>query len=142
MGNSYRRPFIVRAVEPDFWEKYGNLKLDALDYIYGGVETRSVYSPPLLLPQALVMRFFGRSQQWSALTVFYLCRLIGLFCFLALTWYAIRIIPFGKWILAILAASPVAALQAVTVGADAISNGIALLFVAGTLAIVNRDEIR
>jgi hypothetical protein len=59
---SYRRPFIVRPVEADFWEKYGNLRLDALGYIYSGVQTRSVYSPPLLLPQALVMRFLGRSQ--------------------------------------------------------------------------------
>jgi uncharacterized membrane protein len=139
---SYRRPFIVRAVEPDFWEKYGDLQLDAHDYIYRGVETRSVYSPPLLLPQALVMRYFGRSQQWSALTVFYLCRLIGLVSFLALAWFAVRIIPFGKWILAILATSPVAVLQASTVSADAISNGIALLFIAGTLAIANRREIR
>src|SRR5215510_3049565 len=60
---SYRRPFIVRAVEPDFWKKYGGLKLDAHDYIYRSIETRSVYSPPLLLPQALVMRYLGRSWQ-------------------------------------------------------------------------------
>lgn len=139
---SYRRPFIVRAVEPDFWIKYNNLPLDAHDYIYGSVETRSVYAPPLLLPQALVMRYLGRSRQLPALTVFYACRLIGLLSFMVLAWFAVRIIPFGKWILAILACSPVAILQASTVSADAISNGIALLFIAGSLAVANRREIR
>ena len=138
---SYRRPFIVRAVEPDFWTKYGNLKLDAHDYIYGSLETRSVYSPPLLLPQALVMRYLGRSWQLPALTVFYACRLIGLFSYLLLVWLAVRLIPFGKWPLAVLAASPVAILQASTVSADAISNGIAFLFIAGTLFVAGKKEL-
>ena len=138
---SYRRPFIVRAVEPDFWDKYGGLTLDAHDYIYGSVETRSVYSPPLLLPQALVMRYLGRSWQLPALTVFYACRLIGLLSYLLLTWLAVRLIPFGKWILAILATSPVAILQASTISADTISNGIAFLFIAGTLFIAEKKEI-
>ena len=54
---SYRRQFLVTAVEPGLWEKYGNLSIDAYDYIYGSVETRSVYSPPLLVPQAIVLRW-------------------------------------------------------------------------------------
>ena len=139
---SYRRPFIVRAVEPGFWEKYRGLSLDAHDYIYGDVETRSVYAPPLLLPQALVMRYMGRKFQLPALTVFYACRLVGLLSYLALAWFSVRVIPFGKWILAILAASPVAILQASTISADAISNGIALLFIAASLAIAGKKEIR
>lgn len=139
---SYRRPFIIRAVEPDFWMKYRDLSLDAHDYIYGSVETRSVYSPPLLLPQALVMRYLGRSLRLPALTVFYACRLIGLLSYMMLAWFAIRIIPFGKWVLAILATSPVAILQASTISADSISNGLALLFIAGSLAITTQKEIR
>jgi len=139
---SYRRPFIIRAVEPDFWEKYKGLALDAHDYIYRSVETRSVYPPPLLLPQALVMRYLGRKFQFPALTVFYACRLIGLLSYALLAWLAVRVIPFGKWMLAILASSPVAVLQASTISADAISNGLALLFIAGSLAIANRKELR
>ncbi|MEP7136851.1 MAG: DUF2142 domain-containing protein [Chloroflexota bacterium] len=138
---SYRRPFLIRAVEPDFWIKYRDLSLDAHDYIYGSVDTRSVYSPPLLLPQALVMRYLGRSLRLPALTVFYACRLIGLLSYMMLAWFAVRIIPFGKWILAILVTSPVAILQASTISADAISNGVALLFIAGSLAITARKEM-
>ena len=139
---SYRRQFIVRAVEPDFWEKYGKLSIDAHDYIYGSVETRSVYSPPLLLPQALVMRFLGRRQNLPALTVYYAIRLIGLLSYTLLAWLAVRLIPSGKWVLAILATSPVAILQASTISADAISNGIAFLFIGGTIAIAHQKELR
>lgn len=139
---SYRRQFIVRAVEGGFWEKYGSLPMDAYDYVYGTVETRSVYSPPLLLPQAMLMRFLGRSERLPALPVYYLIRLIGLLSYTLLAWLAVRFIPFGKWILAILAASPVAILQASTISADAISNGIAFLFIGGVIAIANQKEIR
>ena len=139
---SYRRQMFVRSVEADFWEKYGSLAIDEHDYIYGDLSTRSVYSPPLLLPQALVMRLLGRSWQLPALTVYYACRLIGLLIYIILTWLAVRFVPFGKWILAILATSPVAILQAVTISADSMSNGIAFLFIGGTLAIAQRKEIR
>jgi len=139
---SYRRPFLVRPVEPDFWSKYSGLPSDAHDYIYGSVETRSRYAPPLFLPQALVMRFLGLSNRLPALTVFYACRLIQLLSFLLLSWLAVRIIPYGKWVLAILATSPVAVLQASTISADAISNGIGLLFIAGTLFLATRKELR
>ena len=138
---SYRRSFFVRAVDPDFWKTYKNLALDAHDYIYSNVETRSVYSPPLLFPQAMVMRYLGQKLQLPALTVFYAIRLIGLLCYLALAWYSVRIIPFGKWLLAILASSPVVLLQASTISADTISNGIAFLFIAGTLAIIEKNEL-
>ncbi len=138
---SYRRQFIVRAVEADIWKKYGSLPMDAYDYVYGTVETRSVYSPPLLAPQALVMRFLGRSERLPALPVYYAIRLIGLLSYALLAWLAMRFIPFGKWILAILAASPVAILQASTISADAISNGIAFLFIGGALAIASQKEI-
>lgn len=137
---SYRREFIVRAVPADFQEKYGELSLDSMDYIYD-VDTRSVYSPPLLLPQALVMRFLGRSQQLPALTLYYATRLAGLLSYLVLCLLAIRLIPYGKWVLAILATSPVAILQSATVTPDTISNGIAFLFIAGCLAVAAQKEM-
>lgn len=138
---SYRRPFIVRAVEPEFWDKYKDLSIDAHDYIYGSIGTRSVYSPPLLLPQALVMRYLGRSWGLPALTVFYTCRLIGLLSYLLLSWWAVRLVPVGKWILTILATSPMAILQAATISADSISNGIAFLFIGGVLFAANKKEL-
>ena len=137
---SYRRQFFVRPVDANFWDEYGSLPLDTWDYEYG-LTTRSVYSPPLLLPQALVVRYAGRSLGWAALPVFYLTRLAGWLAYLVLVWVAVRLIPYGKWILALLAVSPVAILQAATISADSISNGIAFLFIGGILAIAQNKEI-
>jgi hypothetical protein len=109
--------------------------LDAHDYVYANVETRSVYSPFLLLPQALALRYLGLSLQLPALTVYYACRLVGLLCYLILCWLAVRLIPFGKWVLAILIVSPMAIFQASTISADTISNGIGFLFLAASLAM-------
>ncbi len=137
---SYRRQVLVRPVDADFWAKYGSLPLDAWDYEYG-LTTRSVYSPPLLLPQAIVVRYAARSMGLPALTVFYLARLAGLLAYLVLAWLAVRLIPYGKWLFALLAVSPVAILQAATITTDSISNGIALLFIGGILAIAQAEEI-
>ena len=138
---SYRRDKIIRPADPDFWETYGQMPLDAHDYIYGEFPTRSVYSPLLLLPQSLVMRYMGRSWGFSALTVFYACRLIGLFCYIFLVLAAIRLIPFGKWPLAITAISPIALFQVATISTDSISIGIGILFIAGSLYLTNREAI-
>jgi uncharacterized membrane protein len=138
---SYRRQTIVQAVEPGFWSKYGGLSLDAHDYVYANVSTRSVYSPALLLPQALTLRLLGLSLRLPALPVYYACRFIGLLSYLLLGWLAVRFIPFGKWLLALLITAPMALFQASTISADTISNGLGFLFLAGTLAIANRKEL-
>ncbi|MDO9303431.1 MAG: DUF2142 domain-containing protein, partial [Anaerolineales bacterium] len=137
---SYRREPIVRAVTSEFWEEYGSLSLDSKGYVYD-VDTRSVYSPPLLLPQALTMRFLGRSNALSALAVYYASRLAGLLSYILLSLLAIRLIPYGKWTLAILASSPVVILQTATITPDTISNGIAFLFIGGCLQIAAKKEL-
>ncbi len=137
---SYRRQELVRPIETGFWEKYGGLTIDSQEYVYG-VTTRSVYSPLLLFPQALVLRYAGRSLNLPALPVFYLTRLAGLLSYLVLVWFSVRITPYGKWVFAILSLSPMAILQAVTISADTISNGIAFLFIAGTLSISQKEKI-
>lgn len=138
---SYRRQPIVDAVEPGFWGKYGSLRMDARDYVYANVETRSVYSPALLLPQALALRYLGLSLQLPALPVYYACRIAGLLSYLLLSWLAVRFMPFGRWLLAVLIVGPMAVFQASTINTDAISNGIGFLFLGGTLAIANKKEM-
>jgi uncharacterized membrane protein len=85
---SYRRMRLVKAVPPEFMTPAADLRLDEHDYIYGAIETRSVYSPPLLAPQAFVMRYLGRALGLPALTVFYVCRLAGLLGYMLLAWLA------------------------------------------------------
>jgi hypothetical protein len=138
---SYRRPVLIRPVDKDFWSDYGNLPIDAFDYIYSELRTRSVYSPPLLLPQAIVMRYLGLTGRLPALPVYYICRLAGLLSYCALVLLAVRLAPFGKWTLAVLALGPTAVFQASTIGTDPISNGLGLLFIAGCLAVSFRQRI-
>ena len=138
---SYRRQPIVEAEPPGLWAEYGSLRIDAHDYIYSNVVTRSVYSPVLLLPQAFVLRLLGLSLQLPALAVYYACRLTGLLCYLILCWLGLRSIPFGKWLLAVLMVSPMALFQASSISADTISNGIGFLFLGASLGIAGRDRI-
>jgi uncharacterized membrane protein len=138
---SYRKQVLVEPVGPDYWSKYGSAKLYEYGIYNGPVRTRSNYSPILLLPQALTMRYLGRAADLPALPVYYATRFMGLLSYVLLGWLAIRIIPFGKWILLILALAPTAIYQAATISADTISNGIGLLFIAGVLALERRASL-
>ena len=138
---AYRQQGSAGVIDSEFWQNYSRAGLYERGFIRREIDTKSVYSPALLLPQGFVMRLFGRSAGLPALVVFYLCRLVGLFSYLLLVWLAIRWIPFGKWILLALAVSPMALFQAGTITPDSISNGIGFLFVAGSLRAAEHEEI-
>jgi len=139
---SYRQRLILEPLSLAFFDEFSGQAIDSRDYLYGSdFKTRSVYSPVLLLPQALVMRLLGRSLNWTVLPVYYAIRIVGLLAYLGFIWLSIRIIPFGKWVFAVVALSPMAVLQAATISADPISNGIAFLFIAGVLSLVDYEKI-
>src|SRR3990172_8222682 len=138
---AYRQQSVAGIMDADFWQRYAGSSLYERGYVHREIDTKSVYSPVLLLPQAITMRFFGRLADLPALTIFYLCRFASLLSYLILVWLAIRWIPFGKWILLVLAASPMALFQAATISPDAISNGIGFLFIAGCLKATEFKEI-
>jgi uncharacterized membrane protein len=128
-------------IDSEFWQSYASASLYERGSISREINTKSVYSPALLLPQAIVMRYVGRTANLPALTIFYICRFASLISYLILAWLAIRLMPFGKWILLVLALSPIALFQATTISADAISNGIGFLFIAGCLKMAELKEI-
>lgn len=138
---SYRRQPLVEPIMRDFWKKNAGRDLYDEGYHYGGISTRSVYSPPLLIPQAVAMRYFGRRENLPVLSVYYACRFAGLLSYLLLAWLALRLIPYHKWLFLVLAISPAAIYQASTISADSISNGIGLLFIAGCLAIHEKKDL-
>ena len=139
---SIRSRIYGRVIESDFWSEYSRYHFNDFDHVHGALYTRSTYSPPLFFPQALVMRYLGRRANLPALPVFYATRLAGLLSYLLLAWLAVRLIPVGKWTLAILAVAPMALFQAATINADTISNGIGLLFIGVCLNIRLRGQIR
>jgi uncharacterized membrane protein len=139
---SYRRQAMVEAVPPGLWNQYGGLRMDAHDYVYSNVVTRSVYSPLLLLPQAFILRYLGLSLDLPALFVYYACRFAGLLSYLVLCWVGLRALPVGKWLLAVLMVSPMALFQASSISADTISNGIGFLFLGASLWLAEKQQIR
>ena len=138
---AYRQQGSTGVINSEFWGSFARAALYERGFVRREIDTKSVYSPALLLPQAITMRFFGRGMDLPALPVFYACRLAGLLSYLSLTWLASRQMPFGKWILLILAVSPMALFQAATLTPDAISNGIGFLFIAGCLRLAQLQEI-
>ena len=138
---AFRQQAVTGIIDTDFWQRYAATSLYERGYVHRKINTKSVYSPALLLPQAITMRYLGRQANLPALTVFYLCRFAGLISYLILVWIALRWMPFGKWMLLVLAASPMALFQATTISTDAISNGIGFLFIAGCLSVAASKEI-
>lgn len=72
----------------------------------------------------------GMAWDLRPLTLLYLGRLAGLLAGLALTWAAIRMIPFGKAALAATALLPTIVFGRATLDADQVTNGLAFLFIA------------
>jgi uncharacterized membrane protein len=137
---AYRQQGSTGIIDADFWQSYARAAVYERGFVRREIDTKSVYSPALLLPQALAMRHFGRAADLPALPAFYASRLAGLFSYMVLTWLAIRQIPFGKWILLVLAVAPMALFQAATITPDAISNGIGFLFIAGCLRLAQVEQ--
>jgi uncharacterized membrane protein len=137
---AYRQEANSGIIAADFWKKYARAPLYDHGFVRRELKTKSVYSPALLLPQALVMRL-GRSLNMPILPIWYACRIAGLLSYLVLVWLALRWIPFGKWILLVLALSPMALFQTATITPDAISNGFGFLFIAGCLEVAEKKEV-
>jgi uncharacterized membrane protein len=138
---AYRQQGSSGVIDSEFWQKYSRASLDEYGFVRRELDTKSVYSPALLLPQAVAMRVLGHGANLPALIVFYACRSAGLLSYLIFVWLAIRWIPFGKWILFVLALAPIALFQATTITPDTLSNGIGFLFIAGCLRAATFEEI-
>lgn len=98
-----------------------------------GYQTRSIYSPVMFLPQALAARLLWRMADFPIFPGAMLVRLAGLGMYIALCYAAIRLLPFGKWLLTALALSPMAIYQAATLNADGYTNAVSFLFIGAAL---------
>ena len=108
-----------------------------------GYTTNSIYSPVMFLPQAVIARIGWRTFDWPILPVVMLMRLAGLLLYILAGWLAIRLLPFGKWMMLALALSPLALFQAATLNTDGFLNAITFLFIALTLFIYTEaDQVK
>jgi len=94
------------------------------------IETRSTYPPLNFLPQAVVAGLGWRVFNLPVLPVTIACRMVGLWVVVLGVYAAIRLLPLGKWVLALLALSPMALFTAATINIDGFSTMTAFLFIA------------
>jgi len=92
-------------------------------------ENTAIYFPIMYLPQSVGI-FIGRIFNLSPLILMYLGRTFNLVSWSFLTFLAIRIMPFGKRTMLILALAPMAVFQAASFSADGVINSLAFLLIA------------
>lgn len=92
-------------------------------------ENTSLYSPIMYAPASLgiaVARVFGA----TPLVMLYIGRIFTLAAWVGMLYFAIRIIPFGKWTMTVLALTPMAIFQSASVSADAMAIGLTAVVIA------------
>ncbi|HJB15501.1 MAG TPA: DUF2142 domain-containing protein [Candidatus Blautia excrementipullorum] len=103
----------------------GDTELIEVSYI----DSTNLVPGIVYLPSALGLSV-GRILGFSAMLTLQLARIFNLICFVLLVWMAIRLIPFGKNLLAMVAVLPITLQQAASFSYDAIVNGGVMLLAA------------
>lgn len=93
------------------------------------VKNHSMYPPAPYLAQAFGIGI-GKVLHLSWLRTMYIARFTTLMFWLLCTYIAIKIIPVSKWLLILLALSPMALFQAASLSADSPTNALSFLFIA------------
>ena len=135
---SYRQKYILEPVRASFYQENITKKIDWNNMIYH--ETRSYYFPVLYFPQAFIMGLLGRVFDAPVMVILFLSRLSYLFLYVFLGYKAIKIIPFGKWVLCVLALAPMAISQGSIISADPLTNIGSFLFIAYILNLRTRQS--
>ncbi|HAX77072.1 MAG TPA: hypothetical protein DCY88_14855 [Cyanobacteria bacterium UBA11372] len=106
-----------------------NLPLDSDNRVFLRFPNISLFFPITHLPQAFGMAI-GRLFNVSPLALLYAGRICNLLVWLLLVYLAIKIIPFYKWLLILLALTPMSIFQASSLSGDALTNGLSFLLIA------------
>lgn len=106
-----------------------NLPLSSNQRVFIRFPNAAIYSPISYFPQALGIAT-GRLFGFSPILLIYIGRLFNLSLWALLVCLAVKITPLYKWLLFLLALSPMSLFQAASLSADAITNGLSFLLVA------------
>jgi len=109
-----------------------NLPLESKKRIFGYFPNTSLYSPIPYLPQAFGIAL-GKLIGVSPIILMYMGRIANLLVWIFLVYFSIKIVPGIKWLLFLLALTPMSLFQASSLSADAFTNGISFLFLSTIL---------
>lgn len=106
---------------------------------YEGVDlaftSAGVYSPWSYLPSAFGVKI-ASVLNLPIIWYVWLGRFVALAAWIAVTWWAIRLLPTGKLFMAAIALLPPSFVQAANLGMDGVVNGLAWVIIAMTFAIM------
>lgn len=98
------------------------------------------YSPIVYVPQSLSI-LLGRLLRMPPMVLLYLAKLANLTTWIVLGVLAIRLIPRKKWAVVFIALLPMAIFQSISLGADVMTIGLVMLFLAYILHLSAADKI-
>ncbi len=136
---SYRQQQFLQPVTRADIEEGLNLGITGTDWI--AHNTRATYSPILYLPQAFLLAVFGYFLKTPVLILYWILRFTYLLTYVVTGYFAIRMMPKFKWTLFVFALAPMAMIQAVSISADPMTNGMSFLFVAWSLYLVEGRKL-
>jgi len=126
-----------RRLEPGLLAAAWRLPLAPERRVFLPAGSLTLYTPaPYLAAAAAVAA--GRLLAPRPLALLYLARLGNLAAALAVSWIAVRIAPAQRWLLALLALTPMAMFERSSASADALTNALPLLLVSCLLSLVLR----
>lgn len=97
------------------------------------IEAAGTYSPVIYIPQAVGINL-GKVFEAPPLILIWLGSLVNLLVWIVVVYFAIKILPFGKWGLVVLALNPLAVFLSASLSPDVINISFAFLFVSLILA--------
>ncbi len=125
--------------DPSLIKKALSQPLNADDRIETSFDNTALYSPIMYAPASLgiaISRAFGA----TPLVMLYVGRIFMLAAWVAALYFAIRILPYGKWAMAVLALSPMAIYQCASVSADAVALSMGALVVAWFVKLATQES--
>lgn len=103
--------------------------------------TPTGYTPVSYFPSFLVL-WIMKLLNTPPLIMMYMLRLCSLFLYTGLIYQAIKIMPAKKWLFALLALMPMTLYEASSVSTDALTTGLAFLFIAYALKLALDKNIK
>ncbi|MEA5078805.1 MAG: DUF2142 domain-containing protein [Anaerolineaceae bacterium] len=135
---SYKRSYLQVPANDFFSREKFFLRADR--YNASGVTTHSTYSPFVFLLDAVIARIAWIYLDLPLLPVILFMRFAGLCLFLLVGMITIKILPTGKWIMAILLLAPMSLYQASTLNGDRFTIGVSVFFIAVVLKTFTKKE--
>lgn len=118
----------IKTSKKQLFETF-NISLEKREKQFASFPNTALYSPIPYFPQAVGIGI-GRAFYLSPVILMYLGRLANLVTSVAITFFAIKIIPAFKWVFFLIALTPMATFQRASLSSDSFINSISILLIA------------